>query len=226
MNVVRPSEEYCLAGQCRHLTRAEKQKAHGTPQEFRRAVIAALGEISIDDANAAIDRYEREWELLPSEACSICAVPYLNGKQRCNCNAGRLQPLCSKERVQTADIEACHAWLIQSRTSIFGSHQIIAMLNELLERRSIETGAGTWTYKGVPSPDRPKWWISGVQTPGHYIATCWEEADAVAICAALNAPKANSPPYAGQPVDCAWCGNLRGNSHADDCKRPSVSESD
>ncbi len=26
--------------------------------------------------------------------------------------------------------------------------------------------------------------------------------------------------YAGQPVDCAYCGNLRGDQHADDCNRP------
>ena len=53
---------YCRMGECTHVTRAEKQRAHGTPQEFRRAVIAAIGEISVDEANAAIDRYEREWE--------------------------------------------------------------------------------------------------------------------------------------------------------------------
>ena len=32
-----------------------------------------------------------------SEECSICGVKYLHGKQQCNCNAGRLQPLTSNE---------------------------------------------------------------------------------------------------------------------------------
>jgi hypothetical protein len=43
--------------------------------------------------------------------------------------------LTSKEKICTADIEACRAWVIQSRTSIFGSHQIISMLDELLGHR-------------------------------------------------------------------------------------------
>lgn len=59
-------EKHCPSGQCRHVTRAEKQKAHGTPQEFRRAVINAVGDfLSHDEANQAIDRYEREWEAAP-----------------------------------------------------------------------------------------------------------------------------------------------------------------
>lgn len=32
---------------------------------------------------------------MTKEQCSICAVPYVNGKQNCNCNAGPLQPLSS-----------------------------------------------------------------------------------------------------------------------------------
>lgn len=59
-------EKHCPSGQCRHVTRAEKQQAHGTPQEFRRAVINAVGDfLSHDEANQAIDRYEREWEAAP-----------------------------------------------------------------------------------------------------------------------------------------------------------------
>ena len=35
--------------------------AHGTPAEFSRAVWAALGEISVAEAAAAIAKYEQEW---------------------------------------------------------------------------------------------------------------------------------------------------------------------
>lgn len=42
----------------------------------------------------------------------------------------------SKQRVQTADIEACYAWLIQSGNPLAASHQMAAMLHELLERRA------------------------------------------------------------------------------------------
>lgn len=36
-----------------------------------------------------------------SDECSICGVKYLHGKQQCSCNAGRLQPLTSKQRLRT-----------------------------------------------------------------------------------------------------------------------------
>jgi hypothetical protein len=35
--------------------------AHGTPAEFARAVWAAIGEISVAEAQAAIAKYEQEW---------------------------------------------------------------------------------------------------------------------------------------------------------------------
>lgn len=34
---------------------------HGTPRAFARSVMACLGEISLDEARAAIDRYNDEW---------------------------------------------------------------------------------------------------------------------------------------------------------------------
>lgn len=44
----------------------EKQKLlaakHGTPAEFAKAVDRTVGEISIDEARAAIEKYNREWE--------------------------------------------------------------------------------------------------------------------------------------------------------------------
>ena len=44
---------------------SEKQEElaakHGTPKEFAAAVWRALGEISIDEALAAIAKYEQEW---------------------------------------------------------------------------------------------------------------------------------------------------------------------
>ena len=39
----------------------ELARKHGTPAEFAKAVWAALGEISVTEAVAAIEKYEREW---------------------------------------------------------------------------------------------------------------------------------------------------------------------
>lgn len=36
-------------------------KKHGTPREFAEAVLAALGEISVSEADAAIARYLTQW---------------------------------------------------------------------------------------------------------------------------------------------------------------------
>jgi len=38
------------------------QKKHGTPYEFAKACIEAIGEISILEANQASEKYRREWE--------------------------------------------------------------------------------------------------------------------------------------------------------------------
>jgi hypothetical protein len=35
---------------------------HGTPEKFAISVYRALGEISIDEANAAIAKYKRIWD--------------------------------------------------------------------------------------------------------------------------------------------------------------------
>lgn len=45
--------------------RAEMRIAHGTPEEFTAAVYRALGEISVEESNVAISRYEREWAAAP-----------------------------------------------------------------------------------------------------------------------------------------------------------------
>jgi hypothetical protein len=43
-------------------TQEELRQAHGTPVEFAQAVFKAVGgEISIDEAEAAIDEYREEW---------------------------------------------------------------------------------------------------------------------------------------------------------------------
>ncbi len=39
----------------------ELYEKHGTPAEFARAVYAAIGEISVAEAEAAIAKYEQEW---------------------------------------------------------------------------------------------------------------------------------------------------------------------
>ena len=44
------------------LTRAELKAKHGTPEEFRNACVRALGEISRDEMDAAVEKYQREWD--------------------------------------------------------------------------------------------------------------------------------------------------------------------
>lgn len=44
------------------MTRKTLKKRHGTPKEFERAVLNALGEISWGEAMAAINKYRREWK--------------------------------------------------------------------------------------------------------------------------------------------------------------------
>jgi hypothetical protein len=40
----------------------EMQQKHGTPREFARAVVDAIGEISVLEAHVAIRKYRDEWE--------------------------------------------------------------------------------------------------------------------------------------------------------------------
>jgi len=37
------------------------QKKHGTPLKFAHVCAEALGEVSVDEANDAIEKYRREW---------------------------------------------------------------------------------------------------------------------------------------------------------------------
>lgn len=46
-------------------TRAQMTARHGTPEEFREACRAALGEISVAEYEAASQAYVREWWLAP-----------------------------------------------------------------------------------------------------------------------------------------------------------------
>lgn len=46
-------------------TRKELEAAHGRPSEFARAVRNAIGEISYEEAERAIDRYMAEWNHAP-----------------------------------------------------------------------------------------------------------------------------------------------------------------
>ncbi len=41
---------------------AELQAKHGSPRAFAEAVVKAIGEFSVDEANAAIRKYRKEWE--------------------------------------------------------------------------------------------------------------------------------------------------------------------
>ncbi|WP_223880363.1 hypothetical protein [Stenotrophomonas sp. Br8] len=46
------------------LTRGQRalKQAHGTPEAFANAVLRAVGEISVDEAHTAINKYRAEWE--------------------------------------------------------------------------------------------------------------------------------------------------------------------
>ncbi|WP_423176256.1 MULTISPECIES: hypothetical protein [unclassified Stenotrophomonas maltophilia group] len=46
------------------LTRGQRalKEAHGTPEAFASAVWRAVGEISVDEAQTAINKYQAEWE--------------------------------------------------------------------------------------------------------------------------------------------------------------------
>jgi len=46
------------------LTRGQRalKEAHGTPEAFASAVWRAVGEISVDEAQTAINQYQAEWE--------------------------------------------------------------------------------------------------------------------------------------------------------------------
>jgi hypothetical protein len=48
---------------CEHrcMTKAEMRKRHGTPEEFRAAVLNAIGDISVHEACAAIEKYDLEY---------------------------------------------------------------------------------------------------------------------------------------------------------------------
>lgn len=53
--------DVCHAGCSVNPGRAELERNHGTPAEFALAVVNALGEISLAEAQNAIAQYEREW---------------------------------------------------------------------------------------------------------------------------------------------------------------------
>jgi hypothetical protein len=53
-------------------TRETLRRRHGTPKEFAAAVYAALGEISVDEANIAIRKYQDEWDNAITQPCSLC----------------------------------------------------------------------------------------------------------------------------------------------------------
>ena len=64
-----------ICSQCSHdppcacVTREEMQERHGTPSEFRSAVMRALGEfISWEEAQAAVRQYERDFARAPKRA--------------------------------------------------------------------------------------------------------------------------------------------------------------
>lgn len=58
---MKPHSESCAAGCSAVPSRRELSLNHGTPTEFAKAVWNALGEISVAEAQEAINRYEHEW---------------------------------------------------------------------------------------------------------------------------------------------------------------------
>lgn len=45
------------------LAQAKLKRLHGTPEAFEAAIWTACGEISVDEARAAIEKYKREWKI-------------------------------------------------------------------------------------------------------------------------------------------------------------------
>lgn len=64
---------YCLYD-CK--SRREMRTRHGTPEEFAAAVSKAIGEISVDEALLAIQRYRLEYADAP-HCCQACGEPVL-----------------------------------------------------------------------------------------------------------------------------------------------------
>jgi hypothetical protein len=56
-------DHVCDMGHGQRPTRAEFQRAHGTPREFREACLRAAddGFVTYLEARTAADKYEREW---------------------------------------------------------------------------------------------------------------------------------------------------------------------
>lgn len=47
----------------RKITREQLRRRHGTPEEFRKACLSALGSfISVDEMSQAVMRYQQEWD--------------------------------------------------------------------------------------------------------------------------------------------------------------------
>lgn len=65
-----------MACSCDHhcKTKAEMRMRHGTPEVFAAAVFRALGEISLDEAQAGIDRYRAEY-IAATPTCQACGEP-------------------------------------------------------------------------------------------------------------------------------------------------------
>lgn len=53
-------------------SQSDLRRAHGTPKEFAAAVYRAVGEISLDEAEAAISKYQREWDEAMTAPCPLC----------------------------------------------------------------------------------------------------------------------------------------------------------
>jgi hypothetical protein len=53
--------DVCRAGCSANPTREELRRNHGSPAEFAKAVWNALDMITVAEAQAGIERYEREW---------------------------------------------------------------------------------------------------------------------------------------------------------------------
>ena len=62
------ARNYCSVGDhCDHLTKEAKRVAHGTPEEFRDAVLRAVakGFVTSEEAEPTIQRYRAEYEAAP-----------------------------------------------------------------------------------------------------------------------------------------------------------------
>lgn len=130
------------------LTAKQKRlkKKHGTPHQFSKGVYAALGEVSLFEAERAIADYEREWleAGITSPICRKCRDPLLVGGNWAKGGARRKDYICRKcstkatkrrrHRKPGINLKACHRYWAKNRLKLSESQRkkSVALKKEVL----------------------------------------------------------------------------------------------